>query len=187
MILAPTNRRNWAGGGGGRGKLWQIQKEQMGARQGQAFGATAQWVAWTAVCQLAFCTRSWAKQCDDETGKEHSVIQEPWTTQVPVLTQPILSYFLAQKEVKLFRVSTSAVAYGEGPTNLLGWLSMFPRFLLSPQLRAVASSFCQQVSGVLTAAKGRQTRRELVSHKCSQVIWGLGKSSSPLFINTVGF
>lgn len=53
------------------------------------------------------------------------------------LYNPYFSYFLAQKEVKLFRVSTSAVAYGEGPTNLLGWLSMFPWFLLSSQLRAV--------------------------------------------------
>lgn len=44
MILAPTNIRNWV-----EGKLWQIQKEQMGARQCQAFGTTAQWVAWAAV------------------------------------------------------------------------------------------------------------------------------------------
>lgn len=68
------------------------------------------------------------------------------------LYNPYFSYFLAQKEVELFSFNISCCIRGRAykftwmVINVSLVLAVFPA-------ESRASSFCQQVSGVLTAAK----------------------------------
>lgn len=175
MILVPTDRRNWV-----VGKLWQIQKE---ANECQVFGSTAcEWHELLYANSL-FCTRSWAKQYDDEKGKERCEIQEPWAPLVLTLATYIFLFSCTERSKITQNFNISCCIQGR-PANLLGWLSMFLWILLFPSwdwcFFLMSTSIRHPCSCQVKA-----NRKGTDFPNCSQVFWGLGENSYLLF-NTLG-